>query len=149
MILGLSRVLFAMARDNAVPNFFAKLNKYSVPHYTILVSALIMIILLIVPFKEIVSMSNAGSLLSYTIANIAAIKLGLDHRNAPEKMLFSKKKFYILPVIGAATTLGLLAFLTRFSIIMLVLTVLIVSSYYFATGKHNRKKKAHNKMENW
>ncbi len=149
MILGLSRVLFAMSRDNAIPKAFSRLNSYSVPHYSVLVSGIVMIIFLFVSFKEIVSMSNAGSLLSYTLANLAAIKLTFANRKHPEKLLVSKRNFYFVPMIGAATTIGLLLFLTRFSLLILLAFLLFVTAYYFAFGKHRRKTAKHEKKPDW
>jgi len=149
MILGISRVLFAMSRDVSLPKHLSILNKYGVPSVAVAVSALAMMALLAVNFKEIVSLSNAGSLFSYTLANIAAIKLGILRRKEPEKMVFAKHHFYIIPIVGALTTISLLLFLTVSSILSLVAFVLLVSIYYFASGKHLRAKPKHERNIRW
>ncbi|MGC8676199.1 MAG: APC family permease [Candidatus Micrarchaeia archaeon] len=149
MILGLSRVLFAMSRDKAIPPVFSRLNKYSVPHFAIITSGIVMVAMLAFAFKEIVSMSNAGSLFSYTLANVAAAKLAIDTRNNPGKMLFGKRKFYLVPIVGMLTTLALLMFLTKFSIGVLALFLLLVSAYYFISGRHHRRRTTHTRKNNW
>jgi len=149
MILGLSRVLFAMSHDKAIPRHFSQLNKYSVPHFSILASAIVMIGILPLAFKEIVSLSNAGSLFSYTLANIAAIKLTLANRKNPEKLIVNKRNAFLLPIIGAFTTIGLLVFLTPLSLEILACVLVGVSAYYFATGKHLRRIIEHERKENW
>ncbi|MEM3781897.1 MAG: amino acid permease [Candidatus Micrarchaeaceae archaeon] len=149
MILGLSRVLFAMSRDSAIPAAFSRLNKYSAPYFSVFIGGIVMIAMLALAFREIVSISNASYLLSYTLANVAAVKLAFETRRSPGKMLFKKRNFYVVPLIGAITTISLLAFLTRLSLAMLALLLLAVSAYYFASKKHLRKRAAHTRKPNW
>jgi len=88
MILGLSRVVFAMARDKDLPKSLAKINKYGAPSTAILFSTVIIILTIFtISFKNIISFSNAAALTSYVIANLAAIKLAFMRRGN-KRMLF-------------------------------------------------------------
>ncbi|MEM3180980.1 MAG: amino acid permease [Candidatus Micrarchaeaceae archaeon] len=149
MILGLSRVLFAMSRDKAIPAVFSRLNKYSVPAFSIFIGGIVMMAMLAFAFKEIVAISNAGYLFSYALANLAAIKLAIGMRHKPGNMLFGKHNFYMVPLIGLITTLALLLFLTKLSLALLATFLLIVTAYYFLSGKHRRRSAPHTKKANW
>ena len=131
MILGLSRVVFAMARDKDLPKSLAKINKYGAPSTAILFSTIIMILAIFsISFKNIISFSNAAALTSYAIANLAAIKLAFMRRRNKRSMLFRYRYFIAIPILGFVLTIMLLSFLTRLSIILTFLTLIIITFYY-------------------
>lgn len=100
-LLGLSRISFAMSRENVLPHFFTSLDNRSTPYYTVLVFGLTMTILAIFSnLIQAVALANFGSLLYYLIANFSALKL--------EKHVYPR----IIPVLGIITCLVLLFFLT-------------------------------------
>jgi len=131
MILGLSRVVFAMARDNDLPKSLAKINKYGAPSTAILFSTVIMILTIFtISFKNIISFSNAAALTSYAIANLAAIKLVFMRRKNKRGMLFEYRYFIAIPILGFVLTLMLLSFLTKLSIILTFWTLIVITFYY-------------------
>jgi APA family basic amino acid/polyamine antiporter len=131
MILGLSRVVFAMARDNDLPKSLAKINRYGAPSTAILFSTIIMILTIFtISFKNIISFSNAAALTSYAIANLAAIKLAFMRRKNKRSMLFGYRYFIAIPILGFVLTLMLLSFLTKLSIILTFWTLIIITFYY-------------------
>ncbi len=155
MILGLSRVTFAMARDKDLPAKLARLNKYGTPDLAVIFSAVIMVLaVFFINFKEIISLSNATALSSYAIANLAAMKLVFMNRNNPKKMLFKFRYIFIIPVLGVLSTLAMLFFLTSFSI-MLLFAVLILATIYYVAVRAERERKgveikySHEKRSEW
>ncbi len=140
MILGLSRVVFAMSRDKDLPKSLAKINKYGAPSRAIVFSSLVMILAIFtIDFKNIIAFSNAAALTSYAIANLAALKLSLLNKNKKEKMLFKSSYFFIIPILGFLLTLTMLSFLTRFSI-MLDFWVLIIITIYYVFVRAERER---------
>lgn len=141
MVLGLSRVIFAMARDKVLPKALSIINRHGAPHVAIAVSAVVMLLaVFLISFKQIVSLSNATALSSYTIANIAAVKLALSNRKNPERMLFKSRLFFIVPVVGAISTLSLIAYLTKFSILLTIAVLLFITLYYFAIKAQRHRR---------
>jgi APA family basic amino acid/polyamine antiporter len=102
-ILGVSRVMFAMARNEDVPKFLCNIHsKFKTPYYAVAVTGSLMILAIIfTDFARIVAVSSFAVLLYYALANLAAIRLGRR-----------KNHFSIISLVGLLSCLGLLAFLT-------------------------------------
>ncbi|MGC8710220.1 MAG: APC family permease [Candidatus Micrarchaeia archaeon] len=131
MILGLSRVVFAMSRDHDLPKVFNRINKYGVPDAAIAIPSLIMVLAMFaISFKEIVALSNSAALVSYAIANLGAIKLAFMYRKDRNRMLFGSKYFIAIPALGLILTSMLLIFLTRLSIILTFAMLVFITIYY-------------------
>ncbi|MDE1857202.1 MAG: amino acid permease [Candidatus Micrarchaeota archaeon] len=129
MILGVSRVAFAMSRNSDMPAFMARLNRYGAPDIAIVASTALMVIIIVaISFREIVSLINAAALLSYSLANIAAVRLALS--GDPKRHMFKSRYFAIVPIAGVLSTLGLLGFLTSASLIILVVLIALITIYY-------------------
>ncbi|MDE1849541.1 MAG: amino acid permease [Candidatus Micrarchaeota archaeon] len=138
MILGLSRVVFAMARDKNLPGSLSRLNRFGAPSTALAFSCIVMAVAVFaISFKEIVSLSNATALVSYTIANVAALKLYIDNRGKPGKLLFKSRYFMLVPLLGVMTTLFTLRFLTALSLAITAVLILAITAYYAAVRKAN------------
>lgn len=103
-IMGISRIVFAMARKNDLPQFLSRISpRYSTPHYAIGITGFFMVaVVLTADLALVVAVSTFAMLIFYFIANIAALRLPPEYRRYPS----------IVPVIGAVTCAGLAAFLT-------------------------------------
>jgi APA family basic amino acid/polyamine antiporter len=101
-ILGVSRMAYSMARRNDLPSALARLHgKFLTPYYAILVSGVLMAVLvLFVDLNRVVAISTFALLFNYSITNIAAFKLKINHK---------QQRF--MPLLGLATCLMLLAFI--------------------------------------
>ncbi len=120
-LLGLSRVSFAMARNQDLPQLFLKLHpKRSVPYNAILVFGLMMTIFAVFTnLTRAIAISNFASLLYYAIANYAALRL--------EKSVYPR----IIPIIGLLTCVLLLFFLARDAWIIGSIALLSGVIYYY------------------
>jgi APA family basic amino acid/polyamine antiporter len=126
-ILGVSRVTFAMARNNDFPKFLSKIHpKYETPYYAIWITGLLMILAIVfADLTRVVAVSTFASLIYYLIANLAALRL---HGKARHYSSF-------VPAISLFSCLGLLIFLTFDSWIIGVIALGIGIVYYKAYKK--------------
>jgi APA family basic amino acid/polyamine antiporter len=106
-ILGISRIVFSMARNSDLPRLFSRIHpRFGTPHYAIVITGAGMIAaLLLADLALVVSVSTFAMLLFYLIANIAALRLPRDHRLYPSWV----------PALGALSCAGLIVFLTPVS----------------------------------
>lgn len=129
-ILGVSRVFFAMGRDNEMPRELSFIDKFSTPVNAIVLSSILAIFfILFVSFGTIVKLSNAGILTSYAIINIAALSLWL-RLEKNRKTLLRHSYFFIVPLLGFATILLVMAYLGIGSLAVALLIFAIGALYY-------------------
>ena len=90
LILGLSRVVMAMARHAELPGLFAKLNKArTVPTYaTAFVTLLILVFALLGSIKGNWSLSACAVLIYYGVTNLAALRVSQPERFIPRWVSF-------------------------------------------------------------
>ena len=121
-IMGISRIVFSMARSHDLPGLFERLHpRYSTPHYAIVVTGGCMIAaLLLADLALVVAVSTFAMLLYYLTANIAAIRLPAGHRLCPAWV----------PFIGALSCIGLIAFLTPASWVIGCIGFLIGGTWF-------------------
>jgi len=103
-ILGISRIVFSMARGHDLPALFDRIHpRFGTPHYAIAVTGACMIAaILFADLALVVSVGTFAMLVYYLIANIAAIKLPCEHCRYPAW----------IPVTGALSCVCLVAFLS-------------------------------------
>ncbi|MGB9676378.1 MAG: APC family permease [Candidatus Bathyarchaeales archaeon] len=102
-ILGVSRMAYAMARRNDVPQALGKLHsKYNTPHLSIwTVGVLMTLLALLVDLSSVVAISTFALLFYYTMASVSALKLKVQNRLYPR----------FIPVLGVLTCVALLVFI--------------------------------------
>jgi basic amino acid/polyamine antiporter, APA family len=126
-IMGISRIVYSMARSHDLPSLFEKIHpRFSTPHYAIAVTGTGMIAaLLLADLALVVAVSTFAMLVYYLIANIAAFRLPHRHRRYPS----------IVPVIGAISCVGLIAFLTPGAWIIGCIGLLIGGTWFIFSRK--------------
>lgn len=79
-ILGISRIVFSMARNKQMPGIFSKINPtFNTPVNAIVLAAVSMAILAyFINFKQIIQMSSFGLLSYYAITNVSAMLMKKD-----------------------------------------------------------------------
>jgi len=102
-IMGISRIVFSMARSHDLPRLFCRIHpRFSTPHYAILITGTCMIAALaLADLALIVAVGTFAMLVFYLIANFAALRLPRDHRLYPSWV----------PVMGVLSCIGLIVFL--------------------------------------
>jgi basic amino acid/polyamine antiporter, APA family len=130
-ILGVSRMALSMARTNDLPSVLARLHpRFSTPYYAILLAGFLMTGLVFLDLTSVVAVSTFALLFTYCIVNISAFKLKSEH-----------KRSKILPILGLATCLMLLAFIafTSTQVLLTGIVFLSVGSVYYALRKKNKR----------
>ncbi len=141
MILGVSRVTFAMSRDDNLPKAARRTNRFGTPGIAVIViTAAMALSALAINFTEIASLSNAAALLSYALANVAAIRLTLRSRST----LFKSKYFAAVPIMGVISAVSLIFFLTTDILYFMAAMLIIVTIYYALLRRKGSPKKRPN-----
>ncbi len=122
-IMGISRIVFSMARSHDLPRLFEKIHsRFSTPYYAIFITGACMIAaILLADLALVVAVSTFAMLLYYLIANIAALRLPEEYRLYPS----------LVPALGALSCIGLVAFLTPASWIIGCTGHLIGALWFF------------------
>ena len=126
-ILGISRIVFSMARSGDLPSLFQRIHpRFRTPHYAIAVTGAGMIVsLLLADLTLVVSVSTFAMLIFYLIANVAAFRLPRKYRRYPSWV----------PVVGGLSCVGLIVFLSRDAWIIGCIGLLIGSVWYIFRKK--------------
>jgi APA family basic amino acid/polyamine antiporter len=139
LMLGQSRVLFAMSRDRLLPPALAKVHpRYGTPYrITIATGVIVAIIAGFVPLTELAELVNIGTLFAFLLVSIGVWIL---RRTRPElPRAFRVPLVNVLPWVSAAASLWLMANLpmetwARFLIWMALGVVL-----YFSYGRRHSR----------
>lgn len=111
-IIGGSRALFSMARQNVIPNIFSRISSGGIPFFTVLICGVsISIIVLIASgnLEQLASIFNFGTLLTFTFINLSLLQLRRSQPNANRQF---KVPFYPLtPILGIISCVGLAFYL--------------------------------------
>jgi len=99
-ILGVSRMMYAMARRRDLPQSLCRLHPaFNTPHYAVWITGAVMTMLvLFVDLTRVVAVSTFALLFYYTLANTAALKIKNYKRSYPKAV----------SILGAATCLTFL-----------------------------------------
>lgn len=135
-ILGISRMMFAMARKQDLPAFLQSVHpKYKVPHAGVFLSAVIITLLtLFGTLQFIVSTASFTILLYYSITNIAALKLEKKNTHYPSW----------ISVLGLISCLSLAASLSLKSVLVGLLMLAIGFIFRWLVKKYRLSGSATN-----
>ncbi|MEN6395960.1 MAG: amino acid permease, partial [Methanoregula sp.] len=130
-VMGISRIVFSMARSQDLPKLFERIHpRFGTPHYAIAVTGAGMIAaLLLADLTLVVAVGTFAMLIYYLIANVAALRLTKEHRRYP----------VLVPVIGAMSCIGLVAFLSRDSLVIGSIGLLIGILWFFLRRMISRR----------
>jgi APA family basic amino acid/polyamine antiporter len=143
MLLGQTRVLYAMANDGLLPKrFFAEIHpKYRTPFKnTFLVGSIAAVVGALTPIDDIGKMVNIGTLLAFVIVCVSIMVLRYTD---PEKSRpFRTPWVPLIPILGVLFNGYMMIKLGRLNWIRLVVWLAIGLLVYFTYGqKHSRVQK--------
>jgi APA family basic amino acid/polyamine antiporter len=143
MLLGQTRVLYAMANDGLLPKkFFADVHpKWRTPwKNTMLVGLLAAIVGSLTPIDDIGKMVNIGTLLAFVIVSIAV--LVLRHTNPDQPRPFRTPWVPLIPILGVLFNGYMMYKLGWINWARLIIWLAIGLVVYFTYGKKHSKVQA-------
>jgi APA family basic amino acid/polyamine antiporter len=140
MLLGQTRVLYAMANDGLLPkSFFAAVHpKFRTPwKNTILVGLLAAIVGSVTPIDQVAKMVNIGTLLAFVIVSISVVVLRYTNPDQPRP--FRTPWVPLIPILGVIANGYMMLKLGMWNWIRLVVWLGIGLIVYFTYSvKHSR-----------
>lgn len=140
-ILATPRLLFAGANDGLFPKFLGKVHpKFATPYAAIMTYAsLIFIFSVSGSFKQLAILASASILLVYLAVILATIKLRRRKHEVSAKT-FRIPGGLIIPFIGIAAIVWLLASLSKWEILSAIIFIASVCVIYFVMKKIKKEK---------
>ena len=136
LVLGQTRVLFAMCRDGLLPRAMAKTGEHGTPvRITILVGVLVAVAASVFPMGKLEEMVNIGTLFAFVLVSAGVILL---RRSRPDlERGFRVPWVPVLPIAAILACLWLMLNLTALTWIRFVIWMLIGVAVYFLYGRRH------------
>jgi APA family basic amino acid/polyamine antiporter len=143
LLLGQSRIFFAMSRDGLLPPIFSTVHpRFGTPHLsTMLVGGVVAVIAGFVPLGELAELANIGTLFAFVIVSIGVVVL---RRTDPgRRRPFRTPLVPLLPIASVLGCLYLMAALPRATWIRFVVWLAIgLVIYFLYSVRHSRVQRA-------
>jgi APA family basic amino acid/polyamine antiporter len=136
LVLGLSRVMFAMSRDGLLPRGLATTNSQDRPvRITVIVAVLVAVAATAFPMSKLEEMVNVGTLFAFVLVSAGVLVL---RRTRPDlKRGFSAPFVPVLPILSIAACLWLMLNLTALTWIRFVVWMALGVVIYVLYGRRN------------
>ncbi|MFC7330531.1 amino acid permease [Marinactinospora rubrisoli] len=134
LMMGQSRVAFAMSRDGLLPRFLSKTHpRFGTPYImTIVTTVAVMVLAGLVPIAALEEMVNIGTLFAFVVVSIGVIVLRRKRPDLPRS--FRAPLVPVLPIIAALACLWLMLNLTVDTWIRFVVWMALGVAIYFLYG---------------
>ncbi|WP_371526697.1 amino acid permease [Streptomyces sp. NBC_01283] len=135
LLLGQTRVFFAMSRDGLLPRFFSHVHpKYRTPHRpTILLGVLIAILAGFTSLDELAELVNIGTLFAFVVVALSVIILRRTRPDLPRA--FRTPLVPLVPILSVAASVWLMLNLPAETWLRFGVWMLIGFVVYFAYGR--------------
>lgn len=139
MLLGQSRVFWAMSRDGLLPQFVNRVHpRFKTPWLTSIVTGIIVAIFsAIFTVREAGSLVSIGTLLAFVIVSIGVLVLRIREPNLPRA--FKTPAVWIVAPLGAFSAFYLMYFLSGKTWMRLIIWLVVGLIIYFVYGVHRSK----------
>ncbi|RGB41715.1 amino acid permease-domain-containing protein [Rhizophagus diaphanus] len=148
-LMGQPRVFYSMAQDGLfLPKTASKVHpKFKTPYVTTAITgAICAVAAAVLPIDVLANLTSVGTLLAFFLVNISVMILRLTAPDAPRKFKVPGGPF-IVPILGAALSLLLLATATVSSIERLFIWMAIGLVIYFSYGRTHSKANNKKRLE--
>ncbi|GGS52014.1 amino acid permease [Planobispora rosea] len=139
LMLGQSRVMFAMCRDGLLPRGLARVHpRYGTPYrITIMLGALVAVLAGLVPLAEIAELVNIGTLFAFVVVSIAVVVLRRTRPDLPRS--FRTPLVPVVPILSVLACIYLMLNLPVETWIRFVAWMLLGVVIYIGYGyRHSR-----------
>jgi len=136
LVLGQTRVLFAMSRDGLLPRQLAKTGEHGTPiRITLLTGAVVAVTATVFPIDKLEEMVNIGTLFAFVLVSAGVLVL---RRTRPDlKRGFRTPWVPVLPILAIIACLWLMLNLTGLTWIRFGIWMAIGVVVYFAYGRRH------------
>ena len=139
LLLGQTRVFFAMSRDGLLPRFFSRVHpRFKTPHRpTILLGVVIAVLAGFTPLNELAALVNIGTLFAFVIVAISVIIL---RRTRPDlHRAFRAPLVPFLPILSIAASLWLMLNLPAETWLRFAVWMALGFVVYFLYGRNHSR----------
>ncbi len=139
LLLGQSRIFYAMARDGMLPPVFSAIHpKFRTPYKaTIIIGSFATLLAAFLPHDLLIEMVSIGTLLAFVIVCLSVLVLRRTHPNAPRP--FRVKFMPFIPIAGIVVCGAMMAGLPLDTWIRLIVWLAIGLVIYFFYARHHAK----------
>lgn len=139
LMMGMSRVMFAMCRDNLLPRGLARVHpRFRTPYIiTITMGVVVAVLAGLVPLSTIAELVNIGTLFAFVVVSIAVVILRRTRPDLPRS--FHTPLVPLVPVLSVLACLYLMLNLPVETWLRFVAWMLLGILIYFGYGyRHSR-----------
>jgi basic amino acid/polyamine antiporter, APA family len=142
LMMGQSRVFFAMSRDGLLPPSLAKVHpKFGTPHrVTLIIGGVVALMAGVIPLSELAELVNIGTLFAFVVVSIGVIILRRTRPDLPRA--FRTPLVPLVPILAVLSCLYLMANLPIQTWIRFGLWMLLGALIYFVYGRSHSKLNA-------
>jgi APA family basic amino acid/polyamine antiporter len=139
LVLGQSRVAFAMSRDHLLPPWFSQVHRtFRTPHRITIITGLAAAILaFFLPLVTLGALVNIGTLAAFVLVSIGVIVLRRTRPDLPRA--FKVPGYPVVPVLAALSCLFLMGFLTLGTWVRFLIWMAIGLVIYFTYSKNHSR----------
>jgi APA family basic amino acid/polyamine antiporter len=139
LMLGQSRVLFAMSRDHLLPPAFGKVHpKYGTPYRITIATGVVTALLSgLLPISALAELVNIGTLFAFVLVSIAVIVLRRTRPDLPRS--FRVPLVPVVPIVSALASLWLMLNLPTETWLRFVIWMAAGVVVYFAYGRRHSR----------
>jgi APA family basic amino acid/polyamine antiporter len=139
LMLGQSRVAFAMSRDGLLPRWLSMVHpRFGTPYrITIIVGVVVAALAGFIPLEELAELVNIGTLFAFVLVSVAVIVL---RRTRPElPRAFRTPMVPFLPALAVLSCIALMMFLTVNTWLRFLIWMAIGFVVYFLYSKQHSR----------
>jgi APA family basic amino acid/polyamine antiporter len=139
LVLGQSRVAFAMSRDHLLPSWFSQVHRtFRTPHrITIITGVAAAILAFFLPLVTLGALVNIGTLAAFVLVSIGVIVLRRTRPDLPRA--FKVPGYPVVPVLAALSCIFLMGFLTLGTWVRFLIWMALGLVIYFGYSRsHSR-----------
>jgi len=124
-----SRMIYGMAKDNAIPNILSKVHKKTKTPWTAILTTMIfsMLFIFLGDIELIANITSLGVFITFALVNLSLIWLRYNKPNLkrPFKVPLNIKKFPVIPFFGL---ISCLLMLTQFDLFVILFGLVLIGS---------------------
>ncbi|MFD8215594.1 amino acid permease [Streptomyces sp. NPDC059697] len=145
LLLGQTRVFFAMSRDGLLPRFFSRVHpRFRTPHRpTILLGVIIAIVAGFTSLSELAELVNIGTLFAFVVVAIGVVILRHTRPDLPRS--FRTPLVPLVPIVSVLASLWLMLNLPAETWLRFAIWMVIGFGVYFLYGRSHSRLGRHEK----